>query len=61
MRKEIEGIQSLKLAKRFTSFMKDSEKIQDMEKELARAMSLFHVGHVAFGLIYSLLNDLTLL
>ncbi len=25
--------------------MKDPEKIQDMEKELARAMSLFHVGH----------------
>jgi len=44
MRKEIEGIQGLKLAKRFTSFMKDPEKIQDMEKGLACAMSLFHLS-----------------
>ncbi|KLO11380.1 hypothetical protein SCHPADRAFT_929932 [Schizopora paradoxa] len=40
---EIEGMQRLKPSKHFLSFMKDPELIQDMEKELARAMSLFHL------------------
>ena len=41
---EIEHIQNLKPSRRFTSFLKDPEKIQGMEKDLEKAVSLFHVS-----------------
>ncbi|KLO11382.1 hypothetical protein SCHPADRAFT_998931 [Schizopora paradoxa] len=41
---EIGHLQSLKSSRRFTSFLKDPEKIQGMEKDLERALSLFHLN-----------------